>query len=327
MTSSRPLVLALALGVATAASAPTAARAAGPTAQDLETARTLYKEGKDLRAKGDLKGALVKLLAAHSLGHTPLTGIELARVQVDLGLFVEARETCLGVARMPIESDETTRSAEARAEAAKVADQVKGRIASVRITILGVDADAALIVMVDGERVPVAALGETRKVNPGHHEITAQIEGGKSVMAPVDLKEAESREITLSPPPAPKAPPPPPPPGTPEEKRGLSSVTIVGLVMTGVGLGIGAVGGIVAITKKNELDTSCTNAACLPAEWATIDAAKTWATVSNVGFVLAGVGGALTVIGVLIGPSKAKKKEAYVVPDLGAGWVGVHGAF
>jgi len=30
---------------------------------------------------------------------------------------------------------------------------------------------------------------------------------------------------------------------------------------------------------------------------------------------------------VLIGPSKAKKKEAYVVPDLGAGWVGVHGAF
>jgi hypothetical protein len=97
--------------------------------------------------------------------------------------------------------------------------------------------------------------------------------------------------------------------------------------MTGVGLGIGAVGGIVAITKKNELDSSCNNAACLPTEWATIDAAKSWATVSNVGFVLAGVGGALTVIGVLIGPPKAKKKEAYVVPELGAGWVGIHGAF
>ena len=123
MTSSRSLLSALALGVALAASAP--AWAAGPTAQDLETARTLYKEGKDLRAKGDLKGALAKLLAAHSLGHTPLTGIELARVQANLGMFVEARETCLGVARMPVEADETARSADARTDAAKLADQLK----------------------------------------------------------------------------------------------------------------------------------------------------------------------------------------------------------
>ncbi|HEX7602121.1 MAG TPA: hypothetical protein VF316_10965 [Polyangiaceae bacterium] len=326
MTSSKGRLVALALGVAMAASAPTVASAAGPTAQDLETARTLYKEGKDLRAKGDLKGALAKLLAAHSLGHTPLTGIELARVEVELGMFVEARETCLGVARMPVEADETARSAEARAEAATVADKLKPRIPSLRINIIGVDADAALIVMVDRERVPVAALSEARKMNPGHHEISAQIEGGKAVSTPVDLKEAEAREVTLSPPPAPKAPPPPPPPGTPEERHGLSSIAIAGLVMTGVGLGVGAIGGIAALTKKNELDTTCANDACLPAQWDTIDSAKTWATVSNIGFIFAGVGGAVTVIGVLMGPSKAKR-EAYVVPDIGAGWVGVHGGF
>jgi len=132
--------------------------------------------------------------------------------------------------------------------------------------------------------------------------------------------------VTLSPPSAPKAPPPPPPPGAPEEKRGLSSIAIVGLVTTGLGLGVGALGGILALTKKNELDTSCRNDACAPAQWATIDSAKDWAVVSNVGFILAGVGGALTVIGVLMGPSKPRK-EAYVVPDIGAGWVGVHGGF
>jgi len=325
MTSSRAALLsALALGVAMAASSPV--WAAGPTAQDLETARTLYKEGKELRAKGDLKGALAKLLAAHSLGHTPLTGIELARVEVELGMFVEARETCLGIARMPVEADETARSAEARAEAATVADKLKPRIPSLRINIIGVDADAALIVMVDRERVPTAALNEPRKMNPGHHEITAQIEGGKAVSTPVDLSEAEAREVTLSPPSAPKAPPPPPPPGAPDERHGLSSIAIVGLVTTGLGLGFGALGGIVALTKKDELDTSCTNAACAPAQWATIDSAKTWATVSNIGFIFAGVGGALTVIGVLMGPSKPRK-EAYMVPDIGAGWVGVHGGF
>ena len=170
----------------------------------------------------------------------------------------------------------------------------------------------------------MAALDEPRKVNPGHHEITAQIEGGKAVSTPVDLKEAESREVTLSPPPAPKAPPPPPPPGTPEEKHGLSSIAVVGLVVTGLGLGVGAVGGISAITKKNDL--ACPNNKCGQDQWDTLDAANTAAIVSNVGFVFAGVGGALTVIGVLMGPSKPRR-EAYVVPDVGAGWVGVHGGF
>lgn len=317
MTSSRRLLSVLAVGVAMAGAAP--AWAAGPSAQDLETARTLYKEGKDLRAKGDLKGALAKLLAAHSLGHTPLTGIELARVQVELGMFVEARETCLGIARMPVEADETLRSAEARTEAAKVAEQLKPRISSLRINIIGVDVDAALTVIVDGERVSVAALNEPRKMNPGHHEITAQIERGRVVSTSVDLKEAELREVTLSPP-----APPPKPSGLPEQKHGLSSVTVVGLVLTGVGLGVGAVGGIVAIAKKGSLD--CPGGQCTGDQWSALESANTAANVSNGGFIVAGVGGVLAVIGVLTAPSKPRK-EAYVVPDIGAGWVGVHGGF
>src|SRR5512143_1729383 len=115
MTSSKRIFAAL---LATALFAP-AALAANPSAEDFATARALYKEGKDLRAAGDLKGALEKLKAAHALGHTPITGIELARTQVQLGLLVEARETCLGVARLAVESDETGRSADARKDAAK----------------------------------------------------------------------------------------------------------------------------------------------------------------------------------------------------------------
>jgi hypothetical protein len=322
-SSSRPLA-ALAVVIALASAAP--AWAAGPSAQDLETARALYKEGKELRAKGDLKGAYVKLLAAHSVGRTPLTGIELARVEADLGMLVEARETCLGIARMPVEPDETARSAEARSDAAKLADALKPRIASVRINVIGVDPDAALVVTVDGERVPVAALTEPRKVNPGHHVITARIEGGKDVSAPVDLKEADSREVTLSPPFPPKAPPPPLPPGAVAERHGMSGLTIAGLVVTGVGLGLGAVGGIVAIVKKGQLD--CPNNQCANGQWSNLDAANTAATVSDVGFVLAGIGGVMTVIGVLVGPSKpTETKRAYILPELGAGWVGVHGGF
>ena len=102
-----------------------------PTPADLETARDLYKQGRDLEKKGDLKGALEKLRAAHAVGRTPLTAIELARVEVQLGMVVEAREVCLGVARMPVASDESARSATARKDAAKLAEDLKAKVATV----------------------------------------------------------------------------------------------------------------------------------------------------------------------------------------------------
>src|SRR5260221_7276029 len=118
MTSSEGAALVLALAV-TFGSPMALAQSHTPTAQELETARSLYKEGKALRARGDLRGALEKLRAAHALGNTPVTGIELARTYATAGKLVDAREVCLGIARTAVASDETEKSAEARAEAAK----------------------------------------------------------------------------------------------------------------------------------------------------------------------------------------------------------------
>ena len=127
MTSSSRLALASLLAVLTVASV--AAAQQQPSAADLETARSLYKQGKALEAKGDDKGALDKLTAAHALGRTPLTGIELARLQARLGMIVEAREVCLSIGRTQVASDETQRSADARTEAAKLAEAL-GRLSS-----------------------------------------------------------------------------------------------------------------------------------------------------------------------------------------------------
>ena len=70
------------------------------SAADIESARQLYSQGVDLRDKGDLKGALEKFKAAHALGNTPITGIELCRTHAALAQPVEAREACLGVGRI-----------------------------------------------------------------------------------------------------------------------------------------------------------------------------------------------------------------------------------
>ncbi len=304
---------------------------AGPSAQDLETARVLYKEGKDLHAKGDLRGAYQKLLAAHSLGHTPLTGIELAKVEVELAMLVEAREVCLSIARMPVESDETKRSAEARDEAAKLAESLKPRIPSIAIRIAPARTTAELVVDVDGARVPSEALGEPRRVNPGAHEIHAQYAGGDTVAVSVTVREAETKEATLAPP-APKvviAPPPPPPPGqpAPRPRTGLSGLTIAGFVTAGVGLALGGISGIAAVVYKGQLN--CGDAkVCTGSDIETLDSARGAATVSDVGFVVAGIGAVLTVIGFLTTPSRtAPAAQRTITPELGLGWVGVHGRF
>src|SRR5690606_27203790 len=95
MTSSNAARLVLAFGSFVALSAPATALAQR-TAQDIESARQLYNQGIELRDKGDLRGALDKLRAAHALGNTPITGIELCRTYAALRQPVEAREVCLG---------------------------------------------------------------------------------------------------------------------------------------------------------------------------------------------------------------------------------------
>src|SRR5258708_4039869 len=136
MTSSEGAALVLALAV-TLGSPVALAQSHTPTAQELETARSLYKEGKALRAGGDLGGALEKLRAAHALGNTPVPGIELARTLVTAGKLVEAREVCLGIARTSVAPDETDKSSEARADAAKLAEDLKARLATLVVDVAG----------------------------------------------------------------------------------------------------------------------------------------------------------------------------------------------
>src|SRR5690242_13508597 len=87
---------------------------AEPTAAEKETARNLMQEGRDLRDKKDLKGALQRFQAADQLMGVPTTGYEVASTQVALGLLVEARETLNRVSRLPAQAKEPAPFREAR---------------------------------------------------------------------------------------------------------------------------------------------------------------------------------------------------------------------
>ena len=248
---------------------------------------------------------------------------------------------------IPIASDETGKSTEARDEAEKLAEQLKPRIPTVILRVNNVPRGTVLVVSIDGARIPQAAIGERRMVDPGKHELSARIEGTTNeAKEAIDLTESESREVTLTlpgssdlpplptatatatvpPPPTVTAPPPQPPP-----PRDDGSARLVGL-----GFGIGAVSAVIStltylyhLDLKSDLDSDprCRNKVCLPAAENDIEQMKTAGTIATVTFVIAVGGGLLGVIGLAMRKSTPDPATAQVRPWIGLGSAGVSGRF
>jgi hypothetical protein len=329
MTSSSRLALsmvaALALAVPMLSSQYAHAQAStapGPTAQELETARALYKEGKELRARGDLAGALEKLQAAHALGNTPVTGIELARTYVMVGQIVEAREVCLYIARLGVAADETEKSVAARSEAARLAEELQPRIPTLRVKVEGLQAGERARLSIDGGEVPGAALGEPQKVDPGKHTVAIRVGDGASardVSRETDVTEGETGEVTLTLAAAPMVPGATPvvpgpilAPEPPARPRDAGWVVKLGFGTAAAGGALGIVAGVVAWSKKDQLPGECPDHDCRAANGGAGDlaTARTWATVSTVAFAVGGAGVVAGLLGLVTGSPRTARRGA-----------------
>lgn len=366
-TSSKGWRRAIACALTFALTAPSfaaipAVALAAPSAADMESARQLFKQGKELRDKGDLAGAREKLKAAHALGQTPITGLELGKTHVMLNELLEAREAFLSVARIPVASDETKKSADARVECEKLANDLKAKIPTVKITLVGVPKGKKPKVTVDGEEIPAVALSEARAVNPGKHTVIAKVSGAPDAKAEIELVEGENKAISLyvkapkvkeeepveeepetpPPPPPKKTPPPPPPPvETPPpppskpithdvapSSGGGSILVPIGLVVVGVGVVAGGITGGLALNKAKLVKDACPNGVCSEANRGALDETRTLATVSTISFAVAGAGAVLTIIGLASGKSSSESTaKAHVEPFVGLGSFGLTGAF
>ena len=152
MTISNKRVRALPLVLFVLASVPFVAvprDALAQSASDLASARALYKEARELRDKGDPKGALEKFKAANALAGTPITALELGRTHAQIGQPVEALETWLSVARMKEQPNESENAKAARAEAASLAQQIGSRIPSLVVKVEGAPPGSTPQVTVD----------------------------------------------------------------------------------------------------------------------------------------------------------------------------------
>jgi hypothetical protein len=309
-----------------------------------ERARALGEEGLKRYDEGDFAAAVGKLDEAYKIYPAPTLGLYSARSLAKLGRLIEAWQRYLQVSRAPLESDASDQLKQAKADATGELTLVEKRIPVLRFEITGTEASGVAVTL-NGEVVASQEVARGRRVNPGSYDIRGE-RGDEVVTAQVTLGESETKTAVLrfqpkapaAPPPvvAPPAPAPVPAPAQPPPTRDNGSKTgatqrTVGWVLLavgGVGLGVGAVSGIVASSKKSDLEGVCGDIAhCPESARGDVDSYNTLRTVSTIGFIGGGVGVAAGAVLLLTAPRSASGTRGRVQPYVGIGHAGVRGAF
>lgn len=323
------------------------------SAQDIAQARQLGQQAQTAFDAGNFAESEKLWAAAAKLyPQAPTLTLGLARTQAKLNKFVGAQESYNKIIREWSTAANPPPAFKDALEAAKAeVGAVSARVASVVISVAGPTNPQ---VTIDGDSVPAAALGLKRPVDPGPHTVKASAEGYTPAEATFTVAEAGNAEAKLTLEKAPGAvagagPAPslggtePPPPGADtggKSGSGQRTAALVAFGVGGVGLVVGAITGLVAMGKASDLDAACPNGLCPSDKQSDVDGYKTMGTLSTVGFIVAGVGGAAGAVLWFTAPKESSassgKGPRYatvpasrvsVTPYVGLGAAGVTGRF
>jgi hypothetical protein len=315
------LISVVSLGVLT----PRISRADEPSAADVASARKLGFEGITLADKGNCAAAVDKLARAEKLFHAPTTLGRLGECQVQLGKVVEGSENLGRVAREDLASNAPAVFVAAKARAKKALAAATPKLAHAKI-IVKAPQGVSVSVAVDSVPVPAANVGEDRALDPGPHLVEASAPGYVTASTAINLREGGTEEVTLTlvadpnaakaaaPVSAPTAPvattPAPVEPAAERSPNRTLAYVVLGVGV--VGVGVGTVFGLTALSKKNDLANECPNNACRMSQQDNLDSAKTAGTISTIAF---GVGAAALIVGgVLFFTAKPSSTTATLDP-------------
>jgi len=323
------------------------------SAADRETARSMMQEGRDLRDKNDLKGALARFKAADDIMHVPTTTLEVARTQVSMGLLVEALDTIAALRKSAEKPDDPQPFKDARAKAEDLDTQIEGKVPSLTITVAGAAEGDSPAISIDGASLPSAVAGLPRKVDPGHHVVTAHAGSGDAKQE-VDVAEGEKKDValTLAASDGKGDETAPGGEGVKDIVHSPGGLTYAGFIGGGVGLIAGTVTGLMSLSKASTVKDECKNMVCLPGQQTSdLNSGNTLATLSTVSFAVAAAGAGVAIVSLIVGhkpsgatpasappadpdanPSEttappASESRVHVTPWIGAGSAGVFGTF
>jgi hypothetical protein len=292
---------------------------ADPSPAERETARGLMQAGDQLRASGDIRGALARYQSAHAIMHVPTTGLEVARAQAQLGLLVEARATASEVVNLPVTSPpEPTVFVQARDAASQLSVELEPRVPSLSTTVT--PAGIPYTLTIDNVKLPTDARLVAYKVDPGVHTVIVAAPGYSSQTRQVTLTERHDESITFEliaqpvaagsgggePSPASAAatlespdfgaPPQTDDPAGPGRVRG-----VIGLGVGGAALIAGGICGVISLVKTSSEKDKCEAGHC---DRDGLSSANTLANVANIAIPVGVLGVAYGLFELLTLPSK-----------------------
>ena len=301
-------------------------------AENRATARALAQQGGDALEAKDYAKAEDAFRRANALFHAPTLVLGLARAQAAEGKFVESWESYNQIVLEGVTS--TPVFEKALDDAKKEIVTVDGRRSRVTVTVTG--STSARVTLDDGP-LKAEALGVPLFVNPGTHTVAAAADGFNPATRTFSVVEGKSETVALAleaavvaaPAPVVVAPAAPNPAPVESHSGGASHVpAFVAFGVGGVGLIVGVVEGLSALSKHSTLKTDCPTATTCPAsDKSVVDGYHSAGLVSTIGFVVAGVGAAAGVTLWIVESKHPTPTSASIAPYIGVGSLGAIGRF
>ena len=309
--------------------------------------RALVEQGDEAWDARDYETAYDLFRRARGIVNAPTIAVRQAECLEKLGRLVEASELYLATSRIRLEPGASEPFRRAVAVAFERAEALRGRHATLKLTISGEDLDGAQV-LIDGREIPSVLIGTAFPVDPGSRLIevvkgkrkasrTVRIAEKGSATVVIDLPPAEPEPGDAAPPVAGSSQPKDKPESTRPYVLETSSQPTWGWVMFGIGVGGVALGGVtggLAIKYRGDLDDAvyddgnpvCSGTTCTDKK-STVNNYNTMRTVSTVGFGVGIVGLATGLTLLLTAPEPKLREVAGVRPWVGFGSVGVEGKF
>ncbi len=298
----------------------------GPSLSDKETARELFRTGNRKFAAGDYAAALADYEGADAIMGVPTTSYKVGLALAQLGRLLAARDALLRATRYPVQPDEPEPYRKARASAATLAAEVRERIPSLLVRVGGVPEDVTVRITVDGVALALKTAGLPRKVDPGQHAVRVSADGYQPDEQTITLEQRQQGIVKLT--------------LIPEGAAGGtddgSSYQVSPLVYIGFGVGlagivVGSIAGVVSLNAAADAKDQCyDDDTCPQAAQPDLDRAATFAPISTVSFILAGVGVGVGIAGLFMSGSDEPETDdpaAALSPLIGPGYLGVTGRF
>lgn len=257
-------------------------------------------QGLALYQKGNWSGAYRRFSVADRIAHSPVFVLYMARSRRNAGRLVDARRLFLRVVKEPLPANAPAPWTRAQADAQSELAALEPRIPKIELRVVGPGSGSASA-WLDGQPI-TQSLAQPLLVDPGSHTLRVD----SSPAQHVDLHEGETRRLEFRlhrtrPISAPH--------------RTITTPAWIAFAVGAAGVATGAVTGTIAWHEANDVKQRCDGTHCLKSDAAEGARASSFATASDVAFIVGAVGAASGLALVLFSGGGQRETALVVGPD------------